>query len=53
MNAPERNRRIGEGERIRAGRLRVFRDGRWDEVDGDRLTDEEFTLAKQAVLRRM
>ena len=37
MNAPERRHRIAEGERIRAGRLRIFRDDRWEEVDGDRL----------------
>lgn len=37
MNAPERRHRIAEGERIRAARLRIFRDGRWEEVDGDRL----------------
>lgn len=37
MNAPERIRRIGEGEKIRPVQVRVFRDGRWEEVDGDRL----------------
>jgi peroxiredoxin len=37
VNARERNRRIGEGEPVRPGRLRVFRDGRWEEVDGARL----------------
>lgn len=37
MNAPNRARRVGEGERIEAGRLRVLRDGKWDEVDGPQL----------------
>lgn len=39
MNAPERSRRIAEGDRIDAGKLRVFRDGRWDEVDAARVFD--------------
>lgn len=34
MNAPERPHRIAEGERIDAGRMRVLRDGRWQEVEG-------------------
>lgn len=35
MNAPERPRRIGEGAKIAfPGRLRVLRDGQWEEVDG-------------------
>jgi len=37
MNAPERRHRIAEGERIDAGKLRVFRDGRWEDVQGEQL----------------
>lgn len=37
MNAPERRGRIAEGERIHAGKLRIFRDGRWEEADGDKV----------------
>ena len=37
MNAPEGNRRIAEGGRVTAGKLRVFREGRWEVVEGDRL----------------
>jgi glutaredoxin-like protein len=37
VNAPEGNRRIAEGGRVTAGKLRVFREGRWEAVDGDRL----------------
>ena len=37
MNAPERRGRIAEGERIHAGKLRIFRDGTWEEADGDKV----------------
>jgi glutaredoxin-like protein len=36
MSTPEGRPRIAEGERIRCGALRVLRDGRWEQVDGDR-----------------
>jgi glutaredoxin-like protein len=37
MNARERRGRIGEGESIEAGPLRVYREGRWDQVDTNTL----------------
>ncbi len=35
MNAPDRNRRIGEGEAVHAGKLCVLREDRWHEIDDD------------------
>lgn len=37
MNAPERRGRIREGDRITVSRLRLYRDGRWADVDGAEL----------------